>query len=155
MIEKTTFDIVLNIWKNHLWTERKSEIDSHSAMLINGGYELKNFDFPATFFVYKENDIIMGCNSGHMCYDKSYRSRGLFVFPDYRKKGIGYKLLEATVLQGLKERADLIWSYPKLESWPTYNKAGFELLSNWVESETGTNAYCVHKTVKLVWKSNL
>lgn len=142
MIEVATFEIVSDIWKNKLWPNRTSTIDTHSAMLISGEYELKNYNYPATFFVYKINDTIVGCNSGHQCCDGSYRSRGLYVFPDYRKQGIGKKLLDVTIEQGNKEKSTFVWSYPRLESWSTYKAAGFRLVSEWTESETGINAYC-------------
>jgi GNAT superfamily N-acetyltransferase len=142
MIKEVGFSDIVEIWTKKLWPERVSSIETHSAMLISGEYELKNFNYPPTFFVYMVNDVIAGCNSGHKCCDGTYRSRGLFVFPEYRKKGIGKELLLATIDQGKKETCTLIWSYPRFESWPTYNSAGFNLISSWSTSETGTNAYC-------------
>lgn len=142
MIEKVNYEVVYDIWVNHLWPGRTSPIEQHSAMLINETYDLKNYEYEPTFFVYKAGDKIAGCNSGHKCCDGTYRSRGLYVFPDYRKKGYGKELLLATIDQGRKENSTAVWSFPRYESWPTYKAAGFDLLSEWRHSETGVNAYC-------------
>jgi GNAT superfamily N-acetyltransferase len=138
------FETVYKVWSEYLWPDRKTEIQPHSAMLISGEYELKNFGYPPTFFVLYLDGQLVGCNSGHKCCDNSYRSRGLYVFPEYRKRGIGKALLLATIEQGKKENSNFVWSYPRLESWPTYLSAGFSLASDWAESETGINAFCKH-----------
>jgi len=78
-----------------------------------------------------------------MCKDNHYRSRGLYVFPNFRGKGIGTILLKATIAQAMVESAVLCWSYPKKTSWKSYLAAGFELASDWGGSETSdANAYC-------------
>lgn len=142
MIEITDFETILKIWQEKLWPERISKIETHSAMLLSGEYELKNFNYTPTYFIYKVGNLIVGCNSGHMCCDNSYRSRGLYVLPAFRKKGIGKQLLVATIEQGEKENCEYVWSYPRLESWPTYKSAGFSLVGDWHEGETGVNALC-------------
>jgi len=133
---------IYQIWRKHLWSDRKSEITPNSAMLFLGGYDSGNMDHKPTFFGYLEDEIIVGVNSGHKCIDRSYRSRGLFVFPEYRNKGIATRLLQETINQGQKESALFVWSYPKQSSWRTYEKAGFSLCSPWEISELGYNAYC-------------
>lgn len=142
MIKHIEFVQILEIWQLHLWPMRKSEIETHSAMLLSGDYELKNFNYKPTFFGYFAGDKLVGCNSGHKCCDETYRSRGLYVFPEYRKLGIGTKLLLATIDQSRIENSKLCWSYPRFESWSTYKAAGFELISEWKNDETGINAYC-------------
>jgi len=145
MITNTDFNTIDKIWREFLWSTRISKIETHSAMLLDGTYDIKNFDYPPTFLIYLIDDKIVGCNSGHMCSDNTYRSRGLYVFPEYRKKGIGKALLEYTINNGIRENADAIWSFPRYESWNTYQSAGFSLCSEWAGSETGINAYCILK----------
>jgi GNAT superfamily N-acetyltransferase len=73
-----------------------------------------------------------------------YRSRGLWVDPKHRGKGIGKQLLVETINQAKREDARMIWSFPKHTSWKTYNSVGFELTSDWQSSETSNeNAYCI------------
>jgi GNAT superfamily N-acetyltransferase len=113
-------------------------------MELNGGYDMYNMSTVPTFFGYYINDDLVGVNSGHGCSDNMYRSRGLWVDPDYRGKGIGKQLLIATINQAKLEDATMIWSFPKHTSWKTYNSVGFELASDWQRSETSDeNAYCI------------
>lgn len=142
MISNTTFDVINEIWSKELWPNRKSIITPTSAMNYLEGYDLINMTYNPTFICYLVEEEIAGVNSGHLCMDGSYRSRGLFVYPKYRKQGIGPKLLLATIDQGRKENARFVWSYPRNTSWETYKKAGFELTTDWEYSETGINAFC-------------
>ena len=144
MIKKITFEDILPIWRDCLWTNRTSEITTTSAMTYLGGYDLVNMQSESTFFAYMIDNEIAGVNSGHLTMDNSYRSRGLFVFDTYRGKGIGTLLLKATIDQAKLESASMCWSYPRKSSWKSYLNAGFELASDWGSSETSeANAYCV------------
>jgi GNAT superfamily N-acetyltransferase len=145
VIKQVDFFTVYEIWVNHLWPNRHSIIEPTSSMKFLGGYDLKNMNYNPTFFAYYINDDIAGVNSGHMCLNNQYRSRGLYVFPEHRKKGIGTELLLYTIEQAKKENAEMTWSYPRLQSWTTYKNAGFTLASDWEESELGLNAYCMRK----------
>ena len=142
MINTISFKEIYQIWSTQLWPTRQSIIETHSAMNFLGGYDMKNMISIPTYFAYKLDNKIVGVNSGHLCHDNSYRSRGLFVFPEYRKQGIGKQLLLATIDQGINEHADYVWSYPKQTSWLTYQAAGFNLASIWEQSELDLNAYC-------------
>jgi GNAT superfamily N-acetyltransferase len=142
MIKHIDYNDIYPIWKFHLWPDRKSRIEPTSAMVYKDGYDVKNLYQTPIFFAYIIDDNIAGVNSGHLCSDDSYRSRGLFVFDKYRKKGIGTELLLATIEQAKKSNASMIWSYPRSNSWTTYERAGFTLTSSWEEGESGLNAYC-------------
>lgn len=145
MIITIPFEEIYSVWNSQLWPTRESAIETHSAMNFLGGYDMKNMISNPTFFAYKLDNKIVGINSGHLCHDNSYRSRGLFVFPEYRKQGIGKILLLATIDKGRDECADYVWSYPKQSSWLTYEAAGFNLASIWEQSELDLNAYCHFK----------
>ena len=143
MIKIISFDEILPIWRDYLWPERHSSIDPNSAMCFLGEYDLVNMQTVPTFFSYVIDGEIAGVNSGHMCKDNYYRSRGLYVFPNFRGEGIGTLLLTATIEQAKAETAVLCWSYPRKSSWKSYLNAGFELASEWEISETSdSNAYC-------------
>jgi GNAT superfamily N-acetyltransferase len=114
-------------------------------MKFAGGHDMTNKTYTASFFGYAVNDKIVAVNSGHRCSDNSYRSRGLYVSPEFRKQGIGQKLLIATINQALDEGCKFIWSYPKKSSWGTYAASGFELASEWHQSELDINAYCIKR----------
>lgn len=145
MIIKTDYQTILQIWEQYLWVERTSKIETHSAMLLDGTYDMKNFNYVPSYFIYLRNGEIAGCNSGHMCLDNTYRSRGLYVFPQHRGNGIGLALLLETIKQAKIEKSKLVWSYPRKKSWRTYKKAGFKLTTQWSAGELDLNAYCVKK----------
>jgi GNAT superfamily N-acetyltransferase len=143
MIKTISFNEILPIWENYLWPNRQSNIDPNSAMCFLGEYDLVNMTTPPTFFAYVIDGEIAGVNSGHMCKEQQYRSRGLYVFEKFRGRGMGTLLLTATIEQAKAENAVLCWSYPKKTSWKSYLAAGFELASDWEGSETSdANAYC-------------
>lgn len=127
-----------------MWPNRISPIESNSAMCYLGGYDLENMRTTPTFFAYYIDGAIAGVNSGHLCLDRHYRSRGLFVYDKYRGMGIGSKLLLATIEQGKKENCILCWSSPRDTSWKTYERVGFKLTTDFMPGESGNNAYCVY-----------
>lgn len=142
MIEKISWDQILNIWSNRLWPNRISKIEPNSAMVYMGGYDMFNMNTTPTFFGLFVNNELVGVNSGHMCNDKQYRSRGLFVDPKHRGNKYGSMLLSATIEQGRLEGADMVWSLPRKTSILAYQHAGFELSSDWFPTETSDyNAY--------------
>ena len=143
MITQIDFDTIYPVWGNFLWSKRTSKIETNSAMVYLGGIDINNMYYTPSFFAYIHNGIIYGVNSGHKCSNESYRSRGLYVFPEHRNQGIGSKLLSATIDQAKKENSKFIWSYPKQASWKTYEKVGFNLSSIWEKSEMDINAYCM------------
>lgn len=144
MIKIVDWEEILDIWETELWPNRISPIEPTSAMKFLQGYDMKNMSQKPSFFAFIVDEKILGVNSGHMCMDKGYRSRGLWVDPKFRRQGIGQQLLHRTIEQAKIESARYVWSYPRKTSWSTYAKSGFELASNWGSSETSdNNAYCI------------
>ena len=148
MLTELTWKKIHYVWKNYLWPNRSSPIEPISAMCYLNGYDAANMASTPTFFGYIIDDRIVGVNSGHACPNQNnYRSRGLWVDPNYRGQGIGQQLLTATIKQGQQEGYRQIWSYPRRSSWPTYQAVGFVPASEWEVSETSeANAYCVYSS---------
>lgn len=142
MIVKITWPEIYPVWCKKLWPQRKEEsIEPFSAMLLGGGYG-NNQSYTPTFWGYIFNNAIVGVNSGHACVDGSYRSRGLWVDPEHRYRGIGRALLEKTVAEAKLTEAKFCWSLPRKTSWHVYQSAGFILCSEWFGTETSdANAY--------------
>jgi GNAT superfamily N-acetyltransferase len=143
-IEEINFKTILHIWKNELWPGRISPIETHSAMLYLHNHDMNNFSLPNWYHgCYIDNKLI-GVNSGHLCVNNNVRSRGLWVCPEYRKKGYGKQLLLATVDKAKTLNASFVWSYPRKSSWVTYKSVGFKLTTEWQKSETSdANCYCI------------
>jgi len=146
MIKKITFEEVLPFWKDFLWPNRVSSIDPISYMKYLDGYNADIKNYKPTFFAKTYKGKIVGVNSGHRTSDADYRSRGLWVDPNHRKKGYGIKLLQATLDQAKKEGCDLCWSFPRQSSLDTYTEAGFIQTSDWtMDGEFGPNCYVLAK----------
>lgn len=143
IIKEITWNQIHFIWENCLWPDRQSEITPWSAMLIDGRFDNANGGYPILFIGAYDGKKLIGVNSGHQCMDGSFRSRGLYVFPEFRKRGTASLLLKTTVDRGKLLGCPFIWSYPRKSSWPAYAKCGFELISDWETSETSElNALC-------------
>jgi hypothetical protein len=143
MIKYISYNQIYEIWQTKLWPNRLSKIEPNSSMCFLAGVDINNMYLPSTFIGLFVDEKLVGVNSGHLCSDKSYRSRGLYVDIDYRGFGYGVELLTATVNIAIKNKAKFIWSLPRQTSWKTYKSAGFKLASNWTRTETSeSNAYC-------------
>lgn len=150
IVKQITFEEILSIWQNYLWPNRQSTIETHSAMTwpmtnINQPYSMEVFSYPAYFFgAYHDNKLI-GVNSGHSTSPTEFRSRGLWVDPNYRKLGIAQRLLKETVNQAKDSGAYMVWSIPKLSIIDTYKKVGFIPVYSIpvVNVEFGPNVYTV------------
>ena len=110
-------------WKNFLWVDRNTPIWPESKMTIDRKFS-DDIEKP-TFYGLESNGIVIGVNSVHRV-DNTIRSRGLWVNPEFRKQGLGEKLLRHGI-----QLADgkLIWSYPREEAIRVYLNAGFEICS--------------------------
>lgn len=144
MLELISWEDILPIWQYKLWPNRTTPITPVSAMCYLNFYDIDNMSTTPSFFGYIVDNKIVGVNSGHSCpKSNSYRSRGLWVHPNYRGQGIGQQLLKATIAKGFDEDRTMIWSYPRKTSWNTYAAVGFHLDTEWKKSETSEqNAFC-------------
>lgn len=151
-IRKVDFQTVLPIWRNELWPDRKSPIESHSAMTWPYGdadtqYCMKVFDYPATFWAAYHDDEIVGVNSGHRTAHNEYRSRGIWVHPDYRRKGISRMLFLDLEEQAIMEGCHVIWSIPRITGLPAYEAAGFQAIGDFFKTETSEGNVYAYKLV--------
>ena len=138
-LRKITWAEILPVWEKHLsnmtletnsamnlLNDRKLTEDTDNPIWIDvHSYDLKNMETTPTFWGAFNNDNLVGVNSGHMCLNKLYRSRGLFVLPEYRNLMIAQKLLMKTVSQASHEKALACWSYPKQSVEKVYRHQGF------------------------------
>lgn len=144
MIKEISYEECLPVW-NVLWADRKTKIEPISFMkfpiIVNNSYDYaarENISSPI-FLGYFDKQTLVGVNSLHNVEDTT-RSRGLFVFPQYRNQGIGTILLKRTIDLAT---GDFIWSFPKKEALNAYLSSGFELASEPIYDslECKTNFY--------------
>lgn len=151
-VQQITFEQILPIWKHKLWPKRLSPIETHSAMTWPSSYPNQPFDmnvftYPVYFFGIYDQDKLVAVNSGHSTNDQEFRSRGLWVDPDYRGQKLAQQILRATIEQAKETGAHMIWSIPRLTALPAYEKVGFRTVGNIVDEgvEFGPNIYCEKK----------
>lgn len=144
------FDKILPIWKEKLWPNRLSPIETHSAMTwpYDGNpltHDMDIFNYNPTFFGVYNDDKLIGVNSGHRTRKNSYRSRGIWVDPEYRSQGIAQKLFEMTEHQARQEGCDMIWSIPRKSALSAYTNFGFETVGKFFDEgmEFGPNIYVI------------
>lgn len=136
MIKEIDFITIKSIWQEHLWPNRK-HIMPMSNMRYHDSPNLSiSTMYTPIFFAYFIDGNIAGVNSGHNSSRLHYRSRGLFVFPQYREKGIGTELLKYVCRIGKIQGMVYCWSLPRKDALNTYIKAGFERTSDFFETET-------------------
>ena len=144
---ESTFEEVYPIWNEELWPGRVSKIESMSSLYWKQPREIIKdssiFDkYTPSFFVIKEDNKIVGVNSGFRTDERIYRSRGLWVREEYRTKGYGKTLLMQAIIQGKSEDCHWIWSMPRKSALETYESVGFNKIGEWLNDtvEFGPNA---------------
>lgn len=147
--QRITFETILPVWSSKLWPDRVSAIETHSALTwpFEGdpdSIDMEIFNYPTTFWgVYVDNKLV-GVNSGHKTTDRQYRSRGIWVDPEYRKQGISQTLFMMTEHQAKIEKCDMIWSIPRKTALKAYTKFGFSTVGDYFGTETAdANIYVV------------
>lgn len=152
MVKRITFEEIEPVWRLHLWPGRVSPIETHSAMTwpFEGDpeeYDMNIFNYTPTFWGKYVDGVLVGVNSGHRTSDSHYRSRGLWVHPEYRKLGIAQALLTMTCYEAMHYGCDMIWSLPRKTALPTYTKNGFITVGGFIETETADANIYVKKFI--------
>jgi GNAT superfamily N-acetyltransferase len=143
-IEQVDFEVILPIWNNYLWPERKSEIKPMSCMTYDGGYDISIYEmYSPSFFAVYENGVIIGVNSCHRTQLTQARSRGIWVNPEYRNQGVAGLLFNMVDQVSKKEKCTEIWSLPRKSALPAYEKYGYVKTSDFITEgvEFGPNCY--------------
>ena len=144
---RLSFEQIISIWQKHLWENRQSPIESHSAMTwpFEGDpepYNMEIFNYEPSYFGLIMKGTIVGVNSGHKTSDTQYRSRGIWVSPECRLKGASQLLFNWTKAQAVSEGCEIIWSIPRKTALPAYTKFGFETVGDFFKTETSeSNIY--------------
>lgn len=124
------FSEVLEIWTRSLWPERKSIIRSISAIKFLGGADPNIYKFadPVFWAIHCGTEIV-GVNSGLTSGPCEFRSRGLWVHPTFRRRGLAAQLLLAAEEEARRRRMKTFWSIPRTVSLGPYLKTGMKISS--------------------------
>ena len=142
IVEEISWEEILPVWKDKLWPGRLSRIDPASAITYLSGKDRRNTLFIPTYFAIK-TDKIVAVNSVIMCHDGGARSRGLWVDPAYRGKGLAKIILLKTIEKAKQGGATYLWTMPRKSALPAYVSVGFEQTADWFDQgvEFGPNCY--------------
>lgn len=146
-IQLITFDQIKEVWTNKLWPGRESPIKGMSSMMLLGGFDMSVYDkYRGVYYGAFINDELVGVNSGHQLSTEMYRSRGLWVNPDYRGNGIAKQLLLVLDNDARSKGCKYIWTMPRESAWPCYRSCDYHLVGDWFETETcDSNCYAIKK----------
>ena len=148
---KISFDEIAPVWHDKLWPNRTSSIEPMSAMTwpYEGDpqpIDMSIFEFEPVFWGVYVDGKLVGVNSGHRTSDTQYRSRGIWVDPDYRMHGISQQLFMMTQHQAIIEGCEMIWSIPRKTALKAYTKFGFETVGDFFGTETAdANIYVIKR----------
>ena len=112
-------------------------------MKFKGGIDLKYFERCAWFWKVEIDGDIAGVNSGFVTEPSSFRSRGLYVRPEYRGQGVAKTLLQMAITQASALACDHVWSMPRQSAIHAYESVGFSKCSDFFDKnvEFGPNCY--------------
>lgn len=151
LVSVVPYETILPIWRDKLWPGRTSPIEPFSAMTLDRDYDMAFAETDRWFLAGYEDGEIVAVNSVHIagenaCGDLMARSRGLWVDPKCRGKGYGAKILHRSCEVAAMYGAAIVWSFPRKTSWKTYERVGFQQLSDWLEDgEFGPNCYAAKR----------
>jgi GNAT superfamily N-acetyltransferase len=142
-IKEVNFDFIFEIWSQHLWPNRKSKICPVSSVGYNHNKCLYEDKSPYFYGAFLDEECI-GVNSCIKTGDQEFRSRGLWVFPEHRKKGVSKLLLnEAINYAKCVRNGKMIWSLPRKTSIFAYLSVGYVQTTNFFNEgvEFGPNCF--------------
>ncbi len=137
MIKTISFEMILPIWKNELWPNRQSKIEPASALDQNGKVDMTIFENIPVFFGYYIDGQIVGVNSCHQTSNKTLRSRGLWVHPDFREQGIAKDLMRHLFIYAGDHKFEMVWSMARQTAVGFYYNLGFTKYADTSEFEFG------------------
>lgn len=127
MIRDIDYETILKVWaEDDMWGKVHTDrIPKEYQTFDYDGLHSDEAGYPI-YYAFFDGDEICGVNSySHVNYEQC-RSRGLYVYPKYRGKGIATKLLRYAIHQN-EGMYDFIWSLPRVGSESAYKNAGFDV----------------------------
>jgi GNAT superfamily N-acetyltransferase len=108
-----------------------NNLQAVNPFTYDGKYDEAINNVEVYFYGLQNEGHLMGVNSMYVCPDNSVRSRGLYVFPEYRNQGVATQLLQHCIDEASKSGLhDYIWSKPRVSAIEAYKKVGFRITSD-------------------------
>lgn len=152
---RAEFEEIIPSWQK-LWPNR--DLNPYSSMLMKGGLDVHIQDkYKHRCWLVELDSKTVGVMAGHKSETYCYRTRGLWVDPDFRGQGVAQQLFSLAQNQAEAENCRWLWSYPRLAALPAYMKAGYVSFG---EPDLGEFDHCVRARKDLsiitttVWRLN-
>ena len=151
---ETTFEDIYNLWDKGLWPNRVSKIMPMNTLSWTAWYwedfgkievtkDQNILLFEPTFWAIRDGKEIIGVNSGFRTNEDIYRSRGLYVKPEKRGKGLSKLLLKLTIETAKKEECRTIWTMPRKSALTAYESVGFRKIGGWIDKGVEFGPNCI------------
>lgn len=127
------FETIQTIWyEEDMWGQLAYAPPVNEYLYLNGkNKKIKDLNYSKpVFYGYLENNKILGVNSYFHVNEDQCRSRGLYVYPKYRKNGIAIELLKYAIDQNKNKGYKFIWSKPRDTAIKSYQAAGYKITSD-------------------------
>ena len=134
---KSDFKTIYPIWRNYLWPERVEPIKATSALLFKEGIDMNHRSKEVFFIKMEVAGKVIGACSGQRTGPGEFRSRGLWVSEDFRKKGIGSKLFFEVEREAQKRGCSNLWTLSRHSSEGFYCSVGMKNLGKTDKFEYG------------------
>lgn len=143
-IKEIDFNTIEDIWisQKDMWIEKpfirpiQDNLYWDGIQYFGGKNKLINslkYSNPYYYACFISNKIV-GVNSFFKVNNEQCRSRGLYVFPEYRNKGISKLLLNYAIEKNKNKNYKFIWTMPRKEALSSYTSIGFYKTSNFFSS---------------------
>tara|TARA_R110000851_G_scaffold56741_3_gene132434 strand:+ start:15741 stop:16226 length:486 start_codon:yes stop_codon:yes gene_type:complete len=133
-VVEINWEEIKTIWDTELWPGRDSKQTNNWAWCVDNPTEFTTskwqtqWSVPLFLGVHDIDGQTVGVNSVYQSSEDGmyYRSRGLYVTPSFRKRGIAQLLLKASV-DWARERdcSKYLFTAPRKSAIPAYEAAGF------------------------------
>lgn len=143
-IKIVDFEIIYPIWKDKLWKGRVTKIEQSNPVDYLGKYNPKIMENKAICFACFDGEEIVGVNTLLPTSKTFCRTRGFYINPEQRLKGLGKILMKRTLQQANDLKFKYIWSLPRKSALPFYLKFGFKQTSEFDNQyEFGPNCFII------------
>lgn len=142
-LQEISHEAIHPLWTNGLWPSRPTKELYMSAMLYGGGYdsEISKKYRPRFWGIYHQNRLV-AVNSGFQTSPHHYRSRGLYVEEEFRRRGLATMLLGTCHDEARRLGCSTLWSFARLTALSAYLHAGFQRRDeNIYRGDFGQNVY--------------
>jgi len=144
IIKQVSFDKIYPVWRDKLWKGRVSKIEQSNPIDYLGKYNLEIMNNKAVCFACYIDNNIVGVNTLLPTSKDMCRSRGFYINPEQRLKGIGKKIMKETLNCANELNFKYVWSMPRKNSLDFYLKFGFIKTSKFDDQyEFGPNCFII------------